>query len=338
MSDKIKQLAPQIWSEIQKANKILLHCHPNADGDTIGGVLGMKHALERLKKKVTVIWGDSTPDKSLGLLPGFAEIVQKNIFEINLTEFDLFIIQDSSSLKQISDKGEINFPKSLKTVVIDHHVTNTNFAQVNLVDPNYSSVCEMVFDLLKFWNIEMTRDIGLCLFIGIYTDTGGFKYPLVTENTFTAAAEIAKLGVDFSSAIFEMENNLEPKSIKLLGAIYSNIEHYFEGNVAICSISTNKLNKLGIPLDIGIPEISNTIKSGIGNNIGIFMIEKNGYTRTSMRTRQPHKFDLGKIALATGYGGGHPVAAGARIPMSISKSKKLILQTIQKVYPDLGQP
>ena len=169
MTDKIKQLAPQIWSEIQKANKILLSCHPNPDGDSVGSVLGMKHALKKLGKKVTVIWGDSTPDKTISMLPGFAEIALKNIFEVNLIEFDLFIIQDSSSLKQISDKGEINFPKSLRTVVIDHHITNTNFAKINLVDPNYSSVCEMVFDLLKFWNIKINqRNRSLFVYGNVY--------------------------------------------------------------------------------------------------------------------------------------------------------------------------
>ena len=61
MSDQIKKLAPVIWSEIQKANKILLHCHPNPDRDSVGGVLAMKHALISLGKKVTIIWGDSTP-------------------------------------------------------------------------------------------------------------------------------------------------------------------------------------------------------------------------------------------------------------------------------------
>ncbi|MDP1743307.1 MAG: bifunctional oligoribonuclease/PAP phosphatase NrnA [Candidatus Amesbacteria bacterium] len=338
MSDKIKQFAPKIWSEIQQAQNILLHCHPNSDGDSVGGVLGMKHLLESLGKKVTVIWGDSFPENSLVMLPGYSDILLKNIFEINLSEFDLFIIQDSSSLKQISDKNELIFPKSLMTIVIDHHATNTNYAQINLVDPNYSSVCEIVFDLIKFWKVEMTKDMGLCLFIGMYTDTGGFKYPLVTENTFIAAAEIAGLGVDFSSVIFEMENSLDPKSIKLLGAIYSNIEYYFGGNVAICAISASELTKLGIPQDIAVPEISNTIKSEIGNNIGIFMMEKGGITRTSMRTRLPNKFNLGKIALATGYGGGHPLAAGARIPMPITESKRLVLETIQKIYPDLGQP
>ncbi|TSC88152.1 MAG: 3'(2'),5'-bisphosphate nucleotidase [Microgenomates group bacterium Gr01-1014_16] len=338
MSDQIKKLAPLIWSEIQKASKILMHCHRNPDGDSVGGVLASKFALESLGKSVTVIWGDSPPPTTLSSVPGYASILRKNWFEINPTDFDLFLAQDSSSLGQISNLGEVKFPENLTVIVIDHHVTNDNYGKINLVGPSYPAVCQILYDLFSLWDIKLTPDIALCLFTGIYTDTGGFKYPLVTKETFQIAAKLAETGADFPKLIFEMENSQDPKSIEYMGMFFSSVEHYFGGNVAVCSITRQQLLEKQIDLDIDVPELANAIKSAVGNEIGISLTEKDqDVIRVSMRTRG-NKYDLSKIAVATGAGGGHPVAAGATIKKPMAEAKKFLLETIQKVYPDLGRP
>lgn len=338
MPDKVKQLAPQIWSEIQKANKILLHCHPSPDGDSVGGILASKFALESLGKRVTAIWGDSPPSQLLKSLPGFENIIAKNWTQIDPSEFDLFIIQDSSSPGMISKLGEVIFPDKLSTVIIDHHSTNKEYAKINLVETSYPSVCQILFDLFQEWKIKLTPEISINLFMGMYTDTGGFKYPLTTADTFRAAAKLAETGIDFPKIIFEMENSQDPKSIEYMGLFFSNIKHYFSEKVAICSVTYQQLLDSKIPVDIEVPELSNIIKSAIGNDISISLTEDQPNVVSVSMRRRNDKYDLAKIALASGYGGGHPVAAGARIPMSISESKKLILETIQKIYPELGQP
>src|SRR3989344_912813 len=340
MSNKVKQLAPIIWSEIQKANSILLHCHPSPDGDSIGGVLAMMHVLKSLDKKVTVIAGDSEKPSSFSVLPGFYEIIAKNLTQTDLSEFDLFIIQDSSSLGQITKLAEIKFPESLRTIVIDHHATNTEFANINLVDSSYPAVCQMIYDLFQEWKVKISPETAVCLFVGIYTDTGGFKYQSTTSDTLLTSADLARTNPQFPQVIFELENNYEPEQIKFIGLSLTHIETFFSNHVAIAAVPNSILQENGIRKEhtekIGI---SNMLKSVKGWEVGIRFTESEpGIVTLSFRTRDSNKYDVGKLAVATGFGGGHKVASGATFKMPFDQAKKHLLETIQKVYPDLGEP
>ncbi|HJZ05668.1 hypothetical protein A2634_05215 [Candidatus Amesbacteria bacterium RIFCSPHIGHO2_01_FULL_48_32] len=340
MSNKVKQLAPIIWSEIQKANSILLHCHPSPDGDSIGGVLAMMHVLKSLDKKVTVIAGDSEKPSSFSVLPGFDEIIAKNLTQTNLSEFDLFIIQDSSSLGQITKLAETKFPESLRTIVIDHHATNTEFANINLVDSTYPAVCQMIYDLFQEWKVEISPEAAVSLFVGIYSDTGGFKYQNTDANTLLAAAHLAKINPDFPKIIFELENNYEPEQIKFIGLCLTHIETYFFNRVAIAAVPYSVLQENSIRKEhTEKAEISNMLKSVKDWEIGIRFTEAEpGIVTLSFRTRNPDKHDVGKLAMATGFGGGHKSASGATFKMPFEQARKHLLETIQKVYPDLGEP
>src|ERR1035437_290287 len=180
MTDIVKKEAPKIFAAIKAANNILLHCHPSPDPDSVGSALAMKFALESLGKKATVIRGDSEIPQAFMHFPGADSIVPKNFFEVDLKEFDLFIIQDTGNLDRVSHLGEMKIPSSLPTIVIDHHISNHGFGTlVNLVDVSYPSTSLILFDLFKVWNIRITEDIAGDLFIGAYTDTGGFRYESV---------------------------------------------------------------------------------------------------------------------------------------------------------------
>ena len=127
MNDQITKLSSVILDEIKKAKKILLHLHPRPDGDSVGSSLAMMQVIEGMGKDVVVIKGDSPLPKYLSSLPGFSKIVEKNFFEVDLSEFDLFISQDSGSFNMISNLGDIKFPETMKVIVIDHHISNTNY-------------------------------------------------------------------------------------------------------------------------------------------------------------------------------------------------------------------
>ncbi len=339
MTDKVKQMAPLIWEEIEKANNILLHCHPSPDADSCGSTLALSFMLKGLGKNVTHIIGDSAKPESLKVLPGFETIEEKNYFDVDTKKIDLFLVLDSSALDQISKKGEIVFPDNLRTVKIDHHKTNGEFADVNLVDTSYGSVAEMVYDLFKIWNIKISPEMAINLFTGIYTDTG-FKYARTTSDTFAAASELTKIYPDFPKVIFELENNESPQQVIFLGLSLSSIEHYFGNKVAISAVSYEQMKANGIlKKDTEKTDIPNILKSVVGWDIGIRFTEiEPGIVNISFRTRNPEKWDVAKIAAATGSGGGHAVAAGARITKPFKEAKQFLLETIQKTYPELGQP
>ncbi len=338
MTDKVRQMAPIIWEEIQKANNILLHCHPSSDSDSVGSSLGLAHILKKLGKKVTIISGDDPTPQYLSSLPGINEIIQKNYFEIDSKKIDLFLILDSSNKNQISKKGDITFPDSMRTVVIDHH-TNFGYGDIDLIDDSYPAVCQMVYDLIKLWNLEITKEAAACLFAGIYGDTGGFKYAPANYETLLAGSELAKLYPEFPKMIFEMENSVSPDQIKFLGVVLGSIEHYFNNRVALGVATMEQLNSNKInPKSVIKGDVANMLKSVTGWDIGICCVEASeNHIEFNFRGRNPDKYDLGEIARRLG-GGGHRAAAGAPVKKTLSEAKELLLKTIQKVYPELGQP
>ena len=333
-----KNIYQKIDKLISESHHVLLHLHPGSDADSAGSALAFYHYLTSINKKVTLISGDSNLSPGLATLPGAKQITLQNYFDLNLSDFDLFIILDSSEKRQISKLGEVIFPPHLKTIVIDHHASNQGFGDINLIEADSPATCQVVYKLFKALKIKISKEIAICLFTGIYGDTGGFKYSSTTAETFSICAELTKIAPDFSKTLFNLENNDRPDRPKLLGLHLSHIETYFNGRIALSGLSLSLLRKNNINPDDSVnSEISNTLKSVVGWEIGISMIEAGKDTvRASFRTRDPQIFDVSKIATATGYGGGHKAAAGASLPMSLSKAKRLILRTISRLHPELG--
>lgn len=339
MSDKVRQLAPKIWEEIQKANNILLHCHPGPDADSLGSVLALSEALENIGKKATIIAGDSPKPENLSVLPGFEKIVSSNYFEINPDKFDLFLILDSASKGLVSSKQNLEFPQKMTTIIIDHHPTNTEFGLLNLVDSSYPATCQIIADLLELWKLNITSQMATDLFVGIYFDTGGFKYYPVSASTLETAAKLAKINPNFPQTIFDIENCLPPDQITYMKLALENVELYFNNQVALSFVSHNQLteNKIS-PEIISSDPITNLLKAVPGQNISVSLIEKYPQAVSiSFRTRDQEKFDVSKIATSLG-GGGHKGAAGANINKPLGEARKILLEALQKTFPTLGNP
>jgi phosphoesterase RecJ-like protein len=337
MTEIVKNLAPQILEEIKKSQRILLHCHPNPDPDSVGGVLAMMHVLEAMGKEVTVIRGDSEVSVSFGSLPGFEKIVPKNFFEVDLTQFDLFIIQDSGGLEQISRIAPVVFPKNIKTIVIDHHATNNNFAQINLVDPTYPATCQILYDLFMLWGIAITSDIAKCLMLGIYSDTGSFRFSNTLSSTFSAAARLAEIAPDYISVISFMDNSSTPGRVAFQALALSSVTLYCHNHVAISAVSYSVLQEKKITKADLFADVANILKSVVGWEIGVKMVEDQpDGVKISLRTRDANKYDVSKIAAALG-GGGHKAAAGVYLKSSLDEAVKKVVEAIGSVYPELAE-
>jgi phosphoesterase RecJ-like protein len=334
MTEIVQKTAPKILAAIKAANNILLHCHPSPDPDSVGSALAMKFALEGMGKKATLIRGDSEIPQAFMHFPGASKIVPKNFFEVDLKEFDLFIIQDTSSLDRVSRLGEMKIPSSLPTVVIDHHISKHGFGTlVNLVDASYPATALILYDLFKIWKIKITPDMAGDLFIGAYTDTGGFKYESVTSKVLTVASELAKIYPAFSKLITTMENSRRPEEIISLGLLLSHIKTFLNEHFAIASISSTDLATSGLTSDeAGTSWVASLLKSVVGWDISACCVEvSTGVIKTSFRTRDAEKYDVSKLAIALG-GGGHKAAAGATLTMPLSEAIEKIVATAKEIY------
>lgn len=334
MTKTVQEAAPKILDAIKASKSILLHCHPSPDPDSVGSALAMKFALEGMGKKATVIRGDSEIPEAFMHFPGARDIVPKNFFEVDLKEFDLFIIQDTGSLDRVSRLGEMKIPPSLPTIVIDHHISNVGFGTLaNIVDATYPSTSLILFDLFKIWKVNVTPHMAADLFIGAFTDTGGFRYESVTPAVLSAASELADIYPAFPKLIATMENSRKPEELMSLGLVLSNIKTFLNGRMAIASVSNEELKKHSITdLDGGTRWAVNLLKSVVGWEVCTCCIEtKTGNIKVSFSTRDASKYDLTKIAVALG-GGGHKAAAGAILTMPLPEAIEKIVSTAKELY------
>ncbi len=339
MTDQVEKLAPEILATIQTAKKILLHFHPNPDPDSVGSALAMAHALRGLGKEVTVIKGDSPMPNYLNFLPGYETIVPKSYLEINPADYDLFLILDISQPDRITNLGKVNFPSTLKTILIDHHKSATPFAEINLIDASYPATAQILFDLFTLWKINFTPEIASCLFLGLYTDTGGFKYPGTKPETFLAAGTLARFAPNFPELVSNLENNNTPNQLKFESLAFRSIE-VISGKVALVALAAKDLLAEGLrPEDGKGVSIPNRLRSVKGWEIGALLLEdvSSGapLIRLSMRARDGAVYDVSRLAVALG-GGGHAAAAGAALKMSLAEAKKLFLEKLFETYPVLS--
>lgn len=335
-----KICARRIWKEIDRSQKILLHLHPSPDGDSVGSSLGFYHALTGLGKEVVVIQGDSEIPGNLLSIPGTEKVIHQNITQIDLSQFDLFIILDSSSMNQVTKIKGFKFPRKFKTIVVDHHQSNEKFAKINMVLPSYSSTAQIVFELLNYRKIKITPKIAACIYVGIYTDTGGFRYFNPSYKTFNIASHLTKIYPKFPQLIFNIENSDRPDRLKFISLMLASIETFANNHIAIAKLPFNLIeeNHLDINIIGGYSEIANMLKAVIGWNIAVTLVEiQPGTIKASFRTRNSDLYDMSKIASATKFGGGHKAAAGATLNMSLTQTQEFILSIIKKLYPKIDQ-
>jgi phosphoesterase RecJ-like protein len=331
VSPLIVEKAPLILAEIKKAKSILLHCHPSPDPDSVGSALAMKFALEQLGKKATVISGDSAIPQAFMHFPGAGDIVPKNFFEVDLKGFDLFIAQDSGGISMISKKGEVIFPPSMTTVVIDHHETNSGYGSINLVVPRYPATGQVLADLFAEWGIVIDENIAINLFVGIYSDTGGLRYAGVTSHTYEIMAKLVSHISDFSGIIRKMHSNTlgsmrfqseALKNIEVIGEkfVFSCVSHSF--------ISENKLNED----EISAASIASFLLTVPQFMASCCLVEfEPNKVKISFRSSDENTLDVSIIAKALG-GGGHRAAAAARLDSSLEEAKQAVVAKVKELY------
>lgn len=311
----------EIIEQIKNADKIAIMAHENPDGDAIGSCLGMYMALKNTGKDVDVI------------IPEYARIFD---FMPNITEsiregrknYDLVISLDCASQKRLADPTKA-FENAKTTIAIDHHVVNSMYADYNYVDPVAPACCQILIKVLRYWNLEIDKNIGTCLLAGLITDTGGFAYEGVTSETFEMVAWLLDKGINISSIYKRVFQTKSKTSFELSKIATSRINFYEDGKIAFTYITKEDEEKCGAEIGDyeGCVEIGRDIE---GVEVSIFLRETDfGGYKVSMRSNK--YVNVSDICLMFG-GGGHIKAAGCTINnATIDQIRdKLIAQT--KIY------
>lgn len=298
------------------ANKIVLAAHINPDGDTIGSMLALAHALKGLGKEVTPLSHHGVPE-ILRWLPG-NEWVQT---ETSRRDFDLAVICDTGAAERVGGAREA-IESARDTLCIDHHLAKGDFGRLRLINTRAAATGELVFSLMRPLRHPLSREIADCLMCALVTDTGAFRFMNVTPRTFRIAAQLMRAGAnpgEVGELVFE---NRSLASIKLLGRAIHSIRTTEDGLVSWAVLRASDFEELGVT-DEDSEGIVNHVRSVRTARVGMLMREIPGRKiRVSLRSREG--FDVNRIAAAFG-GGGHRLAAGCSLDPPIEAAEQQLL-------------
>lgn len=307
-----------ILEEINKANKIVIITHENPDGDAIGSSLAMKLALKQLGKDADVIIPEFP--KVFEFLPVVEEIKK----ESDVESYDLAIALDCASIKLLNGFTKY-FDNAKVKVVIDHHSSNTMFADYNYVDQDAPACAQLLLVVFSYFNIDVTKEIGTCILAGIITDTGGFRYEGVTAETFKFVSDLCEKGIKVSNVYQQVFASKTRAKFELHKIALDRLEFLENGKVTFTYITKADEEKVGSENGDydGIVENGRDIE---GVEVSIFLRETDKGIKGSLRSK--NYVNVSEVCMMFG-GGGHVRAAGCNIQGTIEQAKSQILNSIR---------
>ena len=288
--------------------------HVRPDGDCIGSQLGLALALRAEGKKVTVWNQDVVPQKYKFLNP------EGGLGKPHRGEkFDCVIATDCASFERLDKVGECIADRKI-FINIDHHESNTRYADVNWVSPREPSSGELIFRLLKVARWPITKPIADLLFTAISTDTGSFQYASTRPGAFHAAAELVTRGADLAKICNEVYQSYPVSRAKLLKHVYSKFRLTDHDRIAWFWLKQKDFTRTGAESDDteGLIDHIRAIEPVVV--ACVFEEVEPELTRISLRSKSA-RVNVNEIAAQFG-GGGHPAAAGARIagtPLAVQR-------------------
>ena len=314
MSKKINLL--ETGNMLLAAQKIVLCCHVSPDGDTLGSALGLARLLEQRGKEVTVFVDDDI-NKSLSFIPGVDKVQRPEAGVI--VEADLFVVVDASSFDRVGICNEV--VKAPVLLNIDHHISNTEFADYLYLDAEAAAAGEIMCDLFEAMGWEYDEAIAVDFYTAITTDCGSFRYSNTTSKTMQRAAKLLDYGVK-PNEISDMLDVRSRKTTELLAKVLPSLTFDYEGKVAHITI-TNDLYDKEAQTDsfVSYPRYIEGVEVAI-----MFKAVEPEVTRVSMRSSN---VDVASVALSFG-GGGHLRAAGCTIYAPVEEAKAQLLAVVGK--------
>ncbi|MGJ0846751.1 DHH family phosphoesterase [Tissierella praeacuta] len=323
MMNNIESLFDITIEKIKENERIYIVSHVQPDGDNIGSILALWMAIKKIKDKVFILKTDDIPSDFL-FLPNVNEIKEFN----DEGKIDMFIALDTSDENRLGKNKEL-LNKAKTIINIDHHISNTNFGHINIVDSNAAATGELVYNLIKKMNIPMDKDIASCIYTAISSDTGSFMYDNTSAETHRIIAELIDIGIDKSNININLYQNKSLERTMLFIKSLETLRLYFNNNVALIKVTQDMLNKANAKME-DTEGIVSFIREIAPVEVGIILKEfKENEIKVSMRSKR--FIDVSAIC-ASFNGGGHIRAAGCTINSPMDIAEKLILDELKKVF------
>lgn len=277
--------------------------HVNPDGDCLGSQLALVAGLKALGKKATGLLATSQPiEEKLRFLPGSNELVPAAEFS---DDIEVFIAVDVPNLDRLKDAAVVH-DRAQTCITIDHHPSLTSMAQLNYVDPDAASTCDLVWELLTMLGCIDARQ-ALCVLTGIMTDTGRFSYQNTNPACLIHAAETLDAGAEPNLVAREFFQSRSLPSLRLEQVMLDRMMFFCEGQFVFSYLKDSDFVKYGAIRDDA--EILIDVLRGIAGVQVALILKENGEGEIRGSLRAKDDTDVASIARFFG-GGGHRAAAG----------------------------
>ena len=307
--------------------KIAIIPHRGPDGDAMGSTLALYHFLLKNNHDAVVISPNEFPD-FLAWMPG-SETVK--IFEKDkqnctkiLDEAELIFTLDFNALHRTGEMEQVLAKLTAPFIMIDHHQKPDDYAAITYSDTAFGSTCEMIYNFISFLGKkdQIDKVIGTCIYTGILTDSGSFRFPKTTGNTHRIVAELIDLGVENTEIPTLLFDNSGFERLQLLGRALQNMKVIAEHKTAYTTLNQEELNSFNyVKGDTeGIVNYGLQIK---GIHFAAIFIENKEEKIIKISLRSQGDFDVNQFARDYFHGGGHRNAAGG-------KSEETMEETIEK--------
>ena len=315
----------RILDTVRASKTICIVGHIRPDGDCIGSQLGLAMALKAEGKKVTVWNEDAIPTKLKFLDP-------ESLFQKPRPgrKFDCVIAADCASYERLGKVAACVSERDL-LINIDHHQSNTRYGDLNWVSARESSCGELIYRLLKVARWPITRPVADLLFTAVSTDTGSFQYSTTRPGTLHTAAALVSHGANLAKICDEVYQSYPLSRVRMLKQLYSHFKLTADDRIAYFWLKQTDLARTGANsndtegLIDHIRAIEPVVVACVFEELGPDV------TRISLRS----KSDLVNVSEILGQfgGGGHPAAAGARIPGKPLATQRRVIAAVKKALP-----
>jgi phosphoesterase RecJ-like protein len=316
----------QIIQHIKESRHILIVSHAEPDGDCVGSLVALGLALAKLGKKITM-YNPSPIPAVYRFLPGSDRIAQ----QIKKADtYDLLIVLDCGDIVRVGEActevGKIPIQ-----INIDHHVSNTGFGHIQLIDTHACATAEIIYRLINAMQIPIDKAIATSIYTGILTDTGSFRFSNTNRAAFAISSAMIDAGVEPHSVAQRVFGTYSLGRIKLLNMALNSIEISDNGKLSMMTITRSMLNTTETNAedldgminyarriqDVRVSALIHEIKNGAGKFANM--------NRYHVSLRSDSSVDVAKIAAKFG-GGGHASAAGFQIESTLVALKTKIIE------------
>ena len=322
-----EQMESALRAAIHPAQKILCVSHVSPDGDAIGSLLGMGWILRHLGKNPTLALADK-PSKDFDFIPGFSDIVGVSSVR---DDYDLVICLDASSPDRMGAVYRAAAHVSIPLVVIDHHITNTNFGTLNWVAPGCAAVCQMLVYLADAWGAPLTGNLAVSLLTGLITDTLCFRTSNTDAHVLQAAMRLTDGGAQIQEIVARTLQSRSYVGLRLWGAILN--QAVLENRIVWAKISLAQRKQVGAQDSDG-EGLANFFISAREADIGATFTERvqnGGQMVVECSFRAKPGFDVSQVAFAFG-GGGHPLAAGCTLTAPLDEVAAQVVAALHQAH------